>query len=221
MPVRQTHAPWLRPSELSEHAELPDTHSGVWEQASAGPDLSNGFPTLRSLPPMNPDAASCVSKAPSVGSSVSHAISQMERGKSPPSKLANRPLPPKKPFAGIPVQFQRSPISGPMPSFAVPSSLKVGKPKTADIGSKQNSEYMSIASGSGSGQSSMSYPNSDEWKDPNQHHLGYPAKLSAPSKDIVPDGYGNSPQSSSRRSRFLKELDKLRFIRFLNVLKEF
>ena len=171
-------------------------------------------PTRRP-PPVNPRATSDVS----VVTGVSHSASQCERGESPgkPRRIQNIV---KKPFAGVSVTADPRQFTASFPNDAatmtstVPPAFELGqwkpfsnlpppprRPETA--GSEKSPEFVSIIS-SGSNESQMSYPNDDQFVDPNQHHVGYPVELSAPS---VP---ASEVKSKKTRCYLTSEVHKLR-----------
>ena len=165
----------------------------------------------------------------SVVTGVSHAMSQMERGKSPSpadkfhvTRVQNRPLipqkvvvpkAPKKPFAGVSVTKLQGQISE--AHLPVCSPLQFPSvPKANAKKSDSSPEFVSVFSGSGSsGNSNWSFPNSDEYVDPNSHPSRYPTDVSAPSGLVDSSPTLTKDPKFVGQGRFQKELDKLRILR--------
>ena len=124
---------------------------------------------VRFHPPRNPDAVSMASE--------SVRLDEMEQGTYPsPFRVRNRsrPLsgPPPVPVLATPkAKAKDQQVLGPMASVA---GREIQTPRPADFHSISGKSSSENSSGK------YSYPNSDEWKDPNGYRLDFPAPLSAP-----------------------------------------
>ena len=186
------------PRQVSSPRTRPDLRTLPFASPDDRNENTRGYSLL---PPRNPDCAS------SNASNAMRRIEAMERGTSP-NRIRNKPLtkpPPPPAFSslftpsGVPVgwsvQGDHTARSGSMRPGGRGSGGRVPESQIPEVPfagpvihgsafqtpkSQKPADYHSISGKSSSGNSQMSYPNSDEWKDPNSHRLNFPASLSAP-----------------------------------------